>query len=118
MHKKSVVETYNSIWHVHGIQGIRDQLYIAARPILLKSFFVWLYLKHSFPYFAQAARVNSVSNRMKKIALEMRVFGYKNSSQLELDSFILFISQARMKVNNPRSMITVNIKDLSVLLLN
>lgn len=44
MHKKSVVETYNSIWHVHDIQGIRDQLYIAARPILLKSFFVWLYL--------------------------------------------------------------------------
>lgn len=118
MHKKGVVETYNSIWHVHGIQGIRDQLYIDARPILLKSFFVWLYWKHSFPYFAQAARVNSVSNRMKKIALEMRVFGYKNSSQLELDSFILFISQARMKVNNPRSMITVNIKDLSVLLLN
>jgi hypothetical protein len=35
---------------------------------------------------------------MKKIALEMRVFGYKNSSQLELDSFILFVSEARMKV--------------------
>ena len=46
----------------------------------------------------QAARLNSVSNRMKKIALEMRVFGYKNTSQLELDSFILFVSQARMKV--------------------
>jgi hypothetical protein len=35
---------------------------------------------------------------MKKIELEMRVFGYKNSSQLELDSFILFVSEARMKV--------------------
>lgn len=43
MHKKGVVETYNSIWHVRGIQGIRDQLYIDARPILLKSLFVWLY---------------------------------------------------------------------------
>ncbi|XP_062566050.1 uncharacterized protein LOC134228416 isoform X1 [Saccostrea cucullata] len=56
---------------------------------------VWLFILIGPLY--QAARVNSVSMRMKKIALEMRVFGYKNSSQLELDSFILFVSQARMK---------------------
>lgn len=64
---------------------------------IYRSFFplVWLFILCAPLY--QAARVNSVSNRMKKIALEMRVFGYKNSSQLELDSFILFISQARMK---------------------
>ncbi|XP_022286592.2 uncharacterized protein LOC111099567 isoform X1 [Crassostrea virginica] len=64
---------------------------------IYRSFFplVWLFILFGPLY--QAARLNSVSNRMKKIALEMRVFGYKNTSQLELDSFILFVSQARMK---------------------
>ncbi|XP_056005293.1 uncharacterized protein LOC125659305 isoform X2 [Ostrea edulis] len=64
---------------------------------IYRSFFplVWLFILVAPLY--QAARVNSVSIRMKKIALEMKVFGYKNSSQLELDSFILFVSEARMK---------------------
>ena len=43
--------------------------------------------------------MNSVCNRFKKIALEIRVFGYKGSSILELDSFLNFISQARLRVS-------------------
>ncbi|KAL4220209.1 hypothetical protein ACF0H5_020617 [Mactra antiquata] len=66
---------------------------------------VWLY-RSIFPimWFAiaaiplmQAARVNSVCNRFKKIALETRVFGYKGSSLLELDSFLNFISHTRLR---------------------
>ncbi|OWF55327.1 uncharacterized protein LOC110461386 [Mizuhopecten yessoensis] len=45
----------------------------------------------------QAAKVNSVCNGIKKIAVEMRVFGYKGSSQLELDSFLGFVSQVQLK---------------------
>ncbi|XP_033760317.1 uncharacterized protein LOC117342308 isoform X1 [Pecten maximus] len=45
----------------------------------------------------QAAKVNSVCNGIKKIAVEMRVFGYKGSSQLELDSFLGFVGQVRLK---------------------
>lgn len=45
----------------------------------------------------QAARVNSVCNRFKKIALETRVFGYKGSSLLELDSFLNFVTQTRLR---------------------
>ena len=51
------------------------------------------------PLAFQAARVNSVCNRIKKIALEIRVFGYKGSSLLELDSFLNFTSQARLRVS-------------------
>ncbi|XP_046577481.1 uncharacterized protein LOC124285315 [Haliotis rubra] len=50
----------------------------------------------SFPLF-QAARVNSVCRRIKKISLEMRVFGYKNNSQLDLDSFLLFVGHTNLK---------------------
>ncbi|XP_076435524.1 uncharacterized protein LOC143275355 isoform X2 [Babylonia areolata] len=49
-----------------------------------------------FPLF-QAARVNSVCLRIKKSSLEMRVFGYKNSSQLELDSFLQFVHATRLR---------------------
>lgn len=49
-------------------------------------------------FLFQAARVNSVCNRFKKIALESRVFGYKGASLLELDSFMNFVGQARLRV--------------------
>lgn len=45
----------------------------------------------------QAARVNSVCNRFRKIALEIRVFGYKNVSNLDLDSFLNFICHASLR---------------------
>ncbi|KAL8612343.1 hypothetical protein ACOMHN_020162 [Nucella lapillus] len=66
---------------------------------------VWVYrslfpivwgLMLGFPLF-QAARVNSICLRIKKISLEMRVFGYKNSSQLELDSFLQFVHATSLK---------------------
>nr|KAG5690970.1 hypothetical protein BaRGS_027289 [Batillaria attramentaria] len=46
---------------------------------------------------AKASRVNSVCLRLKKISLEMRVFGYKSSSLLELDSFLQFVHCTRLK---------------------
>lgn len=68
-------------------------------------FKVWMY-RALFPVvwftvaaipLMQAARVNSVCNRFKKIALEIRVFGYKGSSLLELDSFLNFVANARLR---------------------
>ncbi|XP_025078975.1 uncharacterized protein LOC112555045 isoform X2 [Pomacea canaliculata] len=56
---------------------------------------VWA-LMLGFPLF-QAARVNSVCLRLRKISLEMRVFGYKNSSLLELDSFLQFVHCTKLK---------------------
>ncbi|KAK7090265.1 uncharacterized protein [Littorina saxatilis] len=56
---------------------------------------VWVVML-GFPLF-QAARVNSVCLRIKKMSLEMRVFGYLNSSQLELDSFLQFVHFTRLK---------------------
>ncbi|ESO86344.1 hypothetical protein LOTGIDRAFT_235407 [Lottia gigantea] len=56
---------------------------------------VWA-LMLGFPLF-QAARVNAICKRLIKIALEMRVFGYKNSSQIELDSFLNYIGHTTLK---------------------
>ncbi|XP_059159541.1 uncharacterized protein LOC131943429 isoform X2 [Physella acuta] len=50
----------------------------------------------SFPLF-QAARVNSICLRIQKISLEMRVFGYKGASILDLDSFLQFVSLTKLK---------------------
>ncbi|CAG5125668.1 unnamed protein product [Candidula unifasciata] len=49
-----------------------------------------------FPLF-QAARVNSVCLQVQKIALEMRVFGYKGASILDLDSFLQFVTFTKLK---------------------
>ncbi|KAJ8313466.1 hypothetical protein KUTeg_008989 [Tegillarca granosa] len=58
---------------------------------------VWVY-RGLFPFvWLLAARVNSLCNGMKKIALEMRVFGYKGTSQLDLDSFLLFVDHAHLR---------------------
>ncbi|XP_064639418.1 uncharacterized protein LOC135494975 isoform X2 [Lineus longissimus] len=56
---------------------------------------VWLIIL-LFPLI-QAARTNSACAKFKRIALETRVFGYQNSSLLELDSFLLFVSNTRLK---------------------
>ncbi|XP_050413714.2 uncharacterized protein LOC126828156 isoform X1 [Patella vulgata] len=56
---------------------------------------VWA-LMLCFPLF-QAGRVNSICRRFRKIALEMRVFGYKNSSQIELDSFLTYVGHIQLK---------------------
>lgn len=48
----------------------------------------------------QPARLNSILNKFKHIALSARVYGYHNSSRDELDSFLLFISNANLRVNS------------------
>ncbi|GFO31984.1 hypothetical protein PoB_005848900 [Plakobranchus ocellatus] len=50
----------------------------------------------SLPLY-QAARVNSICLRIKKVSLEMRVFGYKGASLLDLDSFMQFVHHTKLK---------------------
>lgn len=75
-----------------------------------------------FPLF-QAARVNSVCSRIIKIALEMRVFGYKGSSQLDLDSFMNFVANTRLRAKlfhipiMPAYLITIIVISCLVLLI-
>ncbi|KAG8181211.1 hypothetical protein JTE90_013177 [Oedothorax gibbosus] len=45
----------------------------------------------------QAARLTRVGSKLRQISFEMRVFGYQNSSMLELDSFVLFVSGATLR---------------------
>lgn len=46
----------------------------------------------------QVTRLNSKCNKFKKIALASRIYGYHNASRDELDSFILFIANSRLRV--------------------
>lgn len=55
---------------------------------------VWAVM-FAFPLF-QAARVNSICLRIHKVALEMRVFGYKGASLLDLDSFLSFVNNTKL----------------------
>ncbi|XP_052782801.1 uncharacterized protein LOC128219030 isoform X2 [Mya arenaria] len=71
----------------------------------------------------QAARVNSVCGRFRKIALEVRVFGYKSSSMLELDSFLNFVSHTHLRAKLfhvpilPRYLISISVLSLFVVLI-
>ncbi|XP_052217457.1 uncharacterized protein LOC127835188 isoform X1 [Dreissena polymorpha] len=71
----------------------------------------------------QAARVNSTCNRFQRIALETRVFGYKNCSLLELDSFLNFVFHARLRAKLfhfpilPKYLIAIVVLSLFVLLI-
>ncbi|XP_071085706.1 uncharacterized protein [Haliotis cracherodii] len=80
-----------------GISILALNKYNTVKVWTYRSIFpvIWA-LMLSFPLF-QAARVNSVCRRIKKISLEMRVFGYKNNSQLDLDSFLLFVGHTNLK---------------------
>ena len=42
--------------------------------------------------------MNSVCLRISKIAVEMRVFGYKGASIIDLDSFLHFVKTTKLKV--------------------
>ncbi|CAF1231251.1 unnamed protein product [Didymodactylos carnosus] len=46
---------------------------------------------------AQAARVTEKCDKFYKIGLSMRVYGYHTSTSNELDSFMLFLSQAQLR---------------------
>ncbi|WAR27892.1 hypothetical protein MAR_013596 [Mya arenaria] len=71
----------------------------------------------------KAARVNSVCGRFRKIALEVRVFGYKSSSMLELDSFLNFVSHTHLRAKLfhvpilPRYLISISVLSLFVVLI-
>ncbi|XP_023209572.1 uncharacterized protein LOC111612574 isoform X1 [Centruroides sculpturatus] len=56
---------------------------------------VWV-VASLFPII-QAARVSKAGRKLTQISLEMRVFGYQASSQMELDSFILFNNTAKLR---------------------
>ncbi|RNA41749.1 hypothetical protein BpHYR1_040117 [Brachionus plicatilis] len=45
----------------------------------------------------EVARLNSNCNKFKQIALSARVYGYHASSRDELDSFLLFVANAKIK---------------------
>lgn len=66
---------------------------------------IWFYrVMFTFSWFIifaftiiQVARVNSKCHKFKQIALSSRVYGYGNSSREELDSFMLFVSNAKLR---------------------
>uniref|UniRef100_T1IZT5 Gustatory receptor n=1 Tax=Strigamia maritima TaxID=126957 RepID=T1IZT5_STRMM len=45
----------------------------------------------------QAARVTKTGEKLRQIACELRVFGYKDSDLCDLDSLILFVSSAKLR---------------------
>ncbi|GBM24790.1 hypothetical protein AVEN_122287-1 [Araneus ventricosus] len=47
-----------------------------------------------------AARLTQTGSKLRQISFEMRVFGYQTSSMLELDSFVLFVSGATLRVSS------------------
>lgn len=66
---------------------------------------IWFYrVMFTFSWFIifaftiiQVARVNSKCHKFKQIALSSRVYGYGNSTREELDSFMLFVSNAKLR---------------------
>ncbi|XP_071949693.1 uncharacterized protein [Antedon mediterranea] len=58
--------------------------------------FIWFVIM-IFPLY-QAARVNATCDMYQQEGHEVRVFGYHSSTQAELDSFLLFITSAKLKV--------------------
>lgn len=47
--------------------------------------------------FKQVARLNSKCSKFKQIALSARVYGYHGSNRDELDSFLLFVANAKLR---------------------
>lgn len=62
-----------------------------------RSLFVVIWIIATLFPVIQAARVSKIGRKLTQISLEMRVFGYQTASQLELDSFILFINTAKLR---------------------
>ena len=46
----------------------------------------------------KVARLNSKSSKFSQIALSAKVYGYHASNRQELDSFLLFVSNAKLRV--------------------
>ncbi|XP_074657791.1 uncharacterized protein LOC141910844 isoform X3 [Tubulanus polymorphus] len=64
-------------------------LYRIFFPVIFSVMFLWPLL--------QAGRMNSVCARFKRLALDMRVFGFRNASMIELDSFVSFVGQTHLR---------------------
>lgn len=45
----------------------------------------------------QASRVTSVGEKIQKITIEMRVFGYQDAQDFDLDSFMLFVGSLNLR---------------------
>ncbi|XP_064466729.1 uncharacterized protein LOC135377910 isoform X3 [Ornithodoros turicata] len=45
----------------------------------------------------QASRVTSMGEKIEKISIETRVFGYQDAQEFELDSFLLFIGNLKIR---------------------
>ncbi len=73
-----------------------------------------------FEYF-QASRVAEKCNKFCRLSLSMRVYGYHNATPSELDGFLLFLSQAELRVKlfgltvRPGKIISIGIAALLVL---
>ena len=63
---------------------------------ILKVYMILLFTGYSLSF--KAARLTSAAHKLKQNSLQIRVFGYPSSSQLDLDSFVLFTHSAEMKV--------------------
>lgn len=63
---------------------------------ILKVYMILLFTGYSLSF--KAARLTSAARKLKQNSLQIRVFGYPSSSQLDLDSFVLFTHSAEMKV--------------------
>ncbi len=48
-------------------------------------------------FYFKIARLNSKCGKFKQIALSAKVYGYHASSRDELDSFLLFVSSAKLR---------------------
>jgi hypothetical protein len=68
------------------------------RQVKLKFFWRNLKINIQFRKFLKVARLNSKSSKFSQIALSAKVYGYHASSRQELDSFLLFISNAKLRV--------------------
>lgn len=63
--------------------------YRAAYPI------VWMLAM--FPPLLQASRVTAVGLKISKISIESRVFGYQDVQDFDLDSFVLFVGNMKLR---------------------
>lgn len=59
--------------------------------------FPCLWIPMLFFPLIQAARVTKAGDKLRQISFQMRVFGYKNSSSRDLDSFIIFVGSAQLR---------------------
>ncbi|XP_040079402.2 uncharacterized protein LOC8030682, partial [Ixodes scapularis] len=63
--------------------------YRASYPI------AWIFAM--FPPLLQASRVTAIGQKISKISIEARVFGYQDAQDFDLDSFVLFVGNTKLR---------------------